>query len=119
MRVEISICPRPSGTGPSLGLDGSSSLRGVWDNRSCVAKAEPKKRLCGITVAPIIPIANGELIDIANFTIGNRALTCIQTPRLKNRPRRDVAEERLSPVHLYLGDDDEHANQDGKDLEGG
>lgn len=35
----------------------------LMDNLSCVANAEPRNMLCGITVAPIIPIAADERVN--------------------------------------------------------
>ena len=57
IRFRMPVSLRSSGTGSRLELDGLPPLRGVLDSLSCVAKAEPRKRLCGITVAPITPIA--------------------------------------------------------------
>ena len=99
-----------------LEMDRLSFLGGVGDTLSCVAKAEPRKRLCGITVAPIIPIAKEEAFYVIVSRSGTRALTRIQTPSLKDFTGGEISKERLTPIHLYLYDNNEHTNQNRKDL---
>ena len=105
----------PVGLWP-CGMDGPSFLGGVGHTLSCVAKAEPMKRLCGITVAPIIPIAKEEAFYVIISGRGTRALTRIQIPSLKNFPGGEISKERLTPIHLCLYDNNEHTNHNRKDL---
>ena len=51
--------------------DGLFSFDGAEeDMRSCVASAEPRKRLCGITVAPRIPTASARISWWSNGVYG-------------------------------------------------
>ena len=45
-------------------------------------------------------------------------LTRIQAPSLKDILGGNISKERLAPIHLHLRDDDEHADENGKDLNG-
>jgi hypothetical protein len=68
-----------------------------------------------MTVAPKMPTA---MIRCGHGFNGKDSnfLTCIQAAALENIFRRKVTLERVSPVNIYLGDDDAHAYHDSEDL---
>ena len=59
------------------------SFRGAEDSLSCVAKAEPMKRLCGMTVAPIMPIAKRGTLSVTYFEREKRCSHVYKPPAWK------------------------------------
>jgi hypothetical protein len=78
---------------PGLGPD---------ETLSCVARAEPRNKLWGMTVAPKIPTAT--IIDKKRVLAEPRIfkLTCIKCTRCENVLGRKEALKSCSPVHFNL-----------------
>ena len=83
---------------------------GAGEILSCVARADPRNRLWGMTVAPKIPTAR---ISHEQNILGERKiskLTRIKCARCKDILGRKETIKSFAPVDVNLGDDHNHAD---------
>jgi hypothetical protein len=85
---------------------------------SCLAREEPRNKACGMTVAPRIPTARETVVwvKLLCWAEGCQPRTCIDPSRRNYFFRGNITPKSIFPVHMHLCDDDDHADEDCKNL---
>ena len=90
------------------------SVSESFANRSCVARRDPRKRLCGMTVAPRTPTAE---TTMSNHTEKKGVHTSIERTTSEEGFGRNKSAKSISPIDGNLRYNEYHADEYGQNLE--